>query len=72
MKLELELQLPFLKSICKEVCYELTTNFSIHDAIKILSKLPVSECIAFSCVCKVFGLLLVLPANATSQRSLQD
>jgi len=38
----------------------LTTNFSIHNAIKILSKLSVSERIAFSGVWKVLGLLLVL------------
>ena len=36
------------------------TNFSIHNAIKIYSKLSVSERIAFSGVWKVLGLLLVL------------
>jgi len=38
----------------------LATNFSVHNAIKILSKLSVSERIAFSGVWKVLGLLLVL------------
>ena len=47
-----------------DVCYELTTNFIIHDAIKILSKLSVfqSESIVLSGVWKVWGLLLFLPA----------
>jgi len=43
-----------------DVCKELATNFPIHNAIKILSKLSVSERIAFSGVWKVLGLLLVL------------
>jgi len=38
----------------------LATNFFIHNAIKILSKLSISESIAFFCVWKVLGLLLVL------------
>jgi len=55
-----------------DVCNELATNFTIHDAIKILSKLSVSksESIVFSGVWKVLGLFLFLPAaNATSERS---
>jgi len=47
-----------------DVCKELATNFSIHNGIKILSKLSVSESIAFSGVWKILGLLLVL-ADAT-------
>jgi len=44
----------------------MATNFSIHNAIKILPKVPDCESIAFSGVCKVLGLLLVLLAtNAT-------
>ena len=52
------LQLPFLKSFCEDVCNELATNFSIYDVIIILPKLPVSESIAFSGVCKPLGLPL--------------
>ena len=50
----------------------MATNFTNHDAIKILSKLSVSEneSIVFSGVWKVLGLLLfLLAANATSERS---
>ena len=43
-----------------DVCKELVTNFSIHNAIQIFSKLSVSERIAFAGVWKVLGLLLVL------------
>jgi len=38
----------------------LATNLSIHNTIKILSKLSVFESIAFAGVWKVLGLLLVL------------
>jgi len=49
MKLELEVFYgSHLKQICKDVCNELATNFFLHDAIKILPKLPVFESIAFS------------------------
>jgi len=41
-----------------DVCNELATNFSSHNAIKICR---ISETIAFSSVWKVSGLLLVLP-----------
>jgi len=45
----------------------MATNFFIHEATKFFPKLPVFESIAFSGVCKVLGLLLVLLAgNATS------
>ena len=47
-------------------------NFTIHDAIKILSKLSVSESesTVFSGVWNVWGLLLfVLAATATPERS---
>jgi len=55
MKLELEVGCSsHLKSLCKDVCKELATNFFIHDAIKILPKLPVSGSIAFSVSAK-FG-----------------
>jgi len=45
----------------------MVNNFSIHYATKILPKLPVSVSIAFIGVCKVLGLIVVLPAtNAAS------
>ena len=69
-KVELEAQLPLLKSLCKDVCKELQKNFSVHDAVQVLSKLSCAERTAFSGVCSVMKLLLVLPAtNATSERS---
>ena len=46
-RLELEAQLPLLKPLCKEVCEELVENFSVHDAVGILSKLSVAERSAF-------------------------
>jgi len=46
----------------------LATNFSIHNAIKILSKLSVSERIAFSGVWKVSGLLLVLADTTVTSK----
>jgi len=64
--------LPLLRPHCSlDVCNELATHFTIHDAIKIFSKLSVSESesIVLSGVWKVLGLLLFLPAaNATSKR----
>ena len=69
-RLELEAQLPLLKPLCKEVCEQLADNFSVHDAVGILSKLSAAERTAFSGVWTAFKLLLVLPAtNATSERS---
>lgn len=69
-KLELEAQLPLLKPLFQDVCKELSTNFSVHDAVHVLSELSVSGRSAFSGVWKVLKLLLVLPAtNATSERS---
>ena len=69
-KPELEAQLPLLKPLCKEAYKELSSNFSMHDAVKVLSELSVAERSAFSGVWKVLKLLLVLPAtNATSERS---
>ena len=69
-KLELEAQLPLLKPLFQDVCKELSTNFSVHDAVRVLSELSVSGRSAFSGVWKVLKLLLVLPAtNATSERS---
>jgi len=47
----------------------LAANFSIHDKIKILSKLPVSAT-AFSGVWKVFDQFLVLPAMNASFREV--
>jgi len=43
--------LAYALSLCKGVSNEMATNVSIHDAIQILPKLPVSESIAFSGVC---------------------
>lgn len=69
-RLELEAQLPLLKPLCKEVCEQLADNFSVHDAVGILSKLSAAERTAFSGVWTALKLLLVLPAtNATSERS---
>jgi len=61
LKLELEV---LLKPLSKDVCNDLATNFSVHDAIKILWKLTVSETesIAFSGVWKVLDQILVLSA----------
>ena len=69
MKLELEV---LLKPLCKDVWNELATNFSVHDAIKILSKLSVSETesIAFSGVWKVLDQILVLFAMNVSFREV--
>ncbi len=36
-RLELEAQLPLLKPLCKEVCEELAENFSVCDAVHVLS-----------------------------------
>ena len=69
-RLELEAQLPLLKPLCKEVCEELAENFSVCDAVHVLSELSFAERTAFSGVWSVAKLLLVLPAtNATSERS---
>ena len=69
-RLELEAQLPLLKPLCKEVCEELADNFSVHDAVSILSKLSAAERTAFSGVWSALKLLLMLPAtNATSEQS---
>ncbi len=69
-RLELEVQLPLLKPLCKEIYEELADNFSVHDAVHVLSELSVAERTAFSGVWSVVKLLLVLPAtNATSERS---
>jgi len=61
LRLELEV---LLKPLCKDVCNELATNFSVHDTIQILSKLSVSETkgIPFSGVWKVLDQILVLSA----------
>jgi len=63
--------LPLVKPVCSlDVCNELAANFTIHDAIKILSKLSVSESesIVFSGIWKLLGLLFFLSAaNATSE-----
>ena len=67
-RLELEAQLPLLKS---QVCEELADNFSVHDAVRVLSELSVAERTAFSGFWSVMKLLLVLLAtNATSEQSL--
>ena len=69
-RLELEAQLPLLKPLCKDLCEELAGNFSVHDAVGILSKLSAAERTAFSGVWIALKLLLVLPAtNATSEWS---
>ena len=47
-RLELQAQLPLLKPLCKEVCEELADNFSVHDAVGILSKLSAAERTSFS------------------------
>jgi len=47
----------------------LAANFSIHNEIKILLKLPVSAT-AFSGVWKVFDQFLVLPAMNASFREV--
>ena len=72
LKLEPEVQLLLLKPLCRGVCNELAANFSIHDAIKILSKLSVSETesIAFSVVWKVLDQFLVLSAMNASFREV--
>jgi len=62
-------QLLLLKLFWKDVYNELSTNFSIHDAITILSKLSVSET-AFSGVWKVLDQFLVLPAMNASFREV--
>ena len=69
LKLGLEV---LLKPLCKDVCNELAPNFSVHDAIKILSKLSVSETesIAFSGVWKVLDQILVLSAMNVSFREV--
>jgi len=64
------LQLPLLKSLCEDACNGLASNFSIHDVIKILPKLPVSEIKAFSGVCKPLGLLLFQLTRMPHHRSL--
>ena len=69
-RLELEAQLPLLKALCSEVYKDAPSDFSIHDAVKVLSELSVAERSAFSGVWKLLKLLLVLPAtNASSERS---
>ena len=57
-KLELKATSSHFSNPSVDVCKELATNFFIHNALKILSKLSISESIAFSCVCRVLGLLL--------------
>jgi len=68
-KLEIEVQLLLLKPLCQDVCNELATSFSIHDSIKILSKLSVSET-AFSGVWKVLDQFLVSAAMNASFREV--
>lgn len=69
-KCELEAQLPLLKPLCEDIVKEKSSNFSLCDAVCILSKLSAAERAAFSGVWRVLKLLLVLPAtNATSERS---
>jgi len=64
------LQLPILKSLYKDACNLLSTNFSIRDTIKNLPKLPISESITFSGVWKVLGLLLVYLPRMPHHRGL--
>ena len=66
-KLELEAQLPLLKPLCSGTYKDTLSDFSIQDAIEVLSGLSVPERSAFSGVWKLLKLLLVLPA--TSERS---
>ena len=69
-RLELETQLPLLKPLYKDVCKELSNNFSVDSIVHVLSELTVAERSAFSGIWKLLKLLLVLPAtNATSERS---
>ena len=67
-KLELEAQLPLLKPLCKDVCKELCSNFSVHDAVNVLSMLSAPERSAFSGVWKVLKLLLVYQLQMAHQR----
>lgn len=46
-RVELEAQLSLLKALCKEVCEQLAQHFSVHDAIRVLSELSVTERTAF-------------------------
>ena len=66
-RLELRAQLPPLKPLCKEsgVCEEFADNFSVYDAVGVLSKLSATERTAFSGLL----LLMVLATNATSEQS---
>ena len=67
---ELEAQLPLLKPLCKVICTEMGTNFSVHGAVCVLSELSVPQRTAFSGVWTILKLLLVLLAtNATSEKS---
>lgn len=67
---ELDAQLPLLKPLCKDICEELGSNFSVGNAVHALSELSVAQRTAFSGVWTILKLLLVLPAtNATSERS---
>ena len=59
-KLELEAQLPLLKPLCEDIVEEKGSNFSVCDAVSILSKLSAAERAAFSGVWCVIKLLLVL------------
>ena len=71
--LQLEAQLPLLRHLVEGPQETSTHKVSVREVTHVLGKLTVAEKVAFSGVCKVMQLLLVMPAtNATSERSFSD
>ena len=69
-KTQLEAQLPLLRHLVEGPQETSTHEVSVREITHVLGKLTVAEKVAFSGVCKVMQLLLVMPAtNATSERS---
>ena len=66
-KIQLEAQLPLLRYLVEGPQETSTHEVSVREVTHVLGKLTVAEKVAFSGVCKVMQLLLVMPAtNATS------